>query len=471
VLQVVDRPATTFPTAVNDGYSTQLNTPLVIPAPGVLANDNSNGGGATTATLVATSPDGTVTLNANGGFTFTPAASFVGTTTFTYQGVNSVGPGNIATVTIAVHSLSPPTTVDDAFTVPTDFPFLVSAPGVLANDNANGGGAMSVELIGNASHGGVTLNGDGSFVYSPNPGFSGADSFIYRATNANGPGNAATVNLTVSGTATVQPPSRFRVSSIVGNVVTFRWDPPSGLVPTNYVLEGGINPGEVLASLPTGSAYPIFTLRAPSGAFYARIHAISGAGRGEASNEIRLFVNVPAPPSAPADLVALVDGSSLALAWRNTFEGGSPTSTILDVTGSITGSVPLGLRDTAAFAGVPPGTYTVRVRAVNAAGTSEGSNPLTVTVPDACSGAPLPPANFLAYKLGSAVHVVWDPAPAGPASTSYVLNVGGTFNLTIPTPTRSLSGVVPPGTYNLSVAATNACGTSAATFVQVITVP
>jgi PKD repeat protein len=167
----------------------------------------------------------------------------------------------------------------------------------------------------------------------------------------------------------------------------------------------------------------------------------------------------------------LVDGSSLALAWRNTFEGGAPTSVTLDVTGSIVGSVPLGLRDSATFAGVPPGTYTVRVRGVNAAGTSAGSNPVTLTLPESCSGAPLPPASFLAYKLGSAVHVVWDPASTGPAPTSYALSVGGTFNLTIPTSNRSLSGVVPPGTYNLSVAATNACGTSAATRVQVITVP
>ncbi len=167
-----------------------------------------------------------------------------------------------ATVTITVNAASPPTAVDDAFTLPTDFPFIV----VLrlecsANDNANGGGPMSATLVVSVSHGTVTLNGDGSFLYSPDPGFSGADSFTYFVANASGSSSIATVSITVSGTSTPQLPSGLRASSIVGNVVTLRWEPPrGGLVPTDYVVEGGLNPGQVLASFSTGSASPIFTI-------------------------------------------------------------------------------------------------------------------------------------------------------------------------------------------------------------------
>ena len=137
----------TPPTTVNDAYATHVNTPLVIPAVGVLANDNANGASPLTTALVTTSTDGTLTLDANGGFTYTPSPSFVGSTTFTYRAVNSVGVGNPATVTITVNPASPPTAVDDAFTLPIDFPFIVAAPGVLANDNANGGGPMLATLV------------------------------------------------------------------------------------------------------------------------------------------------------------------------------------------------------------------------------------------------------------------------------------------------------------------------------------
>jgi hypothetical protein len=472
VLQVSGAAAAAAPTTVSDVYFTHLGTPLVIAAPGVLANDNTNGGGPITAELATASTDGTVTLNADGGFTYTPPTFFVGTTTFTYRAVNSVGAGNIATVTITVNATSPPTAIDDAFTAPIDIPSAIRAPGVLANDSSNGGGPMSAVLITGVSHGALTLNSDGSFTYSPNPGFSGADGFTYRAVNASGPGNIATVSLTVSGPATAQPPTGLIASSIVGNVITFRWDAPlGGLLPTDYVLEGGLNPGQVLASLRTNSAFPIYTLTAPSGAFYVRVHTISGANRSDASNEIRVFINVPSPPSAPANLLGLVNASSLSVAWRNTFAGGAPTSMMLDVTGAIVGSVPIGPTETATFSAVPAGTYTVRLRATNAAGASAASNPITLTFPSSCSGAPLPPANFLAYKIGNTAYVIWDPPLTGPAPTSYVLNVGGPITAIIPTTARSLSGVVPPGTYNLSVAATNVCGSSPATPVQVLAVP
>jgi hypothetical protein len=183
-------------------------------------------------------------------------------------------------------------------------------------------------------------------------------------------------------------------------VVTLRWAPPlTGSTPSGYLLEGGVSPGEVLAGIPTGSPSPYFTFTAPTGAFFVRLHAIGLGGRSPASNEIRLFVNT-SPPSAPADLLGLVNGSSLALAWRNTFDGGAPTSMVLDVTGSLTLSVPVGLTDSFRFDGVPSGTYTFSVRGINAGGPGASSNAVTLTFPGACSGPPQSPANFGAYRDG-----------------------------------------------------------------------
>ena len=88
--------------------------------------------------------------------------------------------------------------------------------------------------------------------------------------------------------------------------------PASGVTPTSYVLEGGVSPGETLASVPTGSAATAFTLcarRARSTFACTRWRLASGAS---ASNEIRIFVNVPVPPSAPANLLGLVNNDSRA---------------------------------------------------------------------------------------------------------------------------------------------------------------
>ena len=189
------------------------------------------------------------------------------------------------------------------------------------------------------------------------------------------------------------------------------------------------------------------------------------------SNEILAHVNVPLPPSAPAGLLGLVVGDTLSLAWRNTLAGGPPTARILDVTGAATLSVPLGLTDTFSFAGVPPGTYTFAVRAVNGVGSSAPSNAVTLTFPGGCSGAPLAPSNFLAYKVANTLFVVWDPAASGPAPTVYVLHVSGSFVGALATPVRALSGAAGAGSYRFTVVASNACGSSAPTATQTVTIP
>ena len=121
----------------------------------------------------------------------------------------------------------------------------------------------------------------------------------------------------------MQPPIELRASSIIGNLVTLRWDDFFDWPDDQQALssKAASPPGEVLGSLATNSPFPIWRVAAPTGAFYVRVHAIAGSERSGPSNEIRIFVNVPTPPSPPANLTALVNGSSLALTWRPTFLG------------------------------------------------------------------------------------------------------------------------------------------------------
>jgi Tol biopolymer transport system component len=354
------------------------------------------------------------------------------------------------------------------------------APAVAAVSPAGGTGSLMV--LGSAGCDWSAVSNDPSWltVTGGSTG-TGIGTVSYGAT-AN-PGAPRTATLTIAGqTFTVNqtsgeafaplPPAGLTVSSIVGNIVTLRWSVPhTGPSPTQFVLEGGLNPGEVLATLPSESLAPSFTFAAPSGSFYVRMHALNGVFRSAASNEIRIHVNVPVLPSPPANLLGLADDATLVLAWRNTHDGGAATSLILDVTGSIDASLPLGVADSFSFAGVPAGTYTLTLRAQNAAGASLPSNALTLTFPGPCSGPPLAPTAFDVSRVGNTLYVTWAPGTNGPAPTGYVLQVTGAFDGSFPTTARALSGAVGPGSYTLSVRAVNTCGDSVFTTPQTIVVP
>jgi methionine-rich copper-binding protein CopC len=95
---------TMSPLARNDTYNATLDTQLVVAtAQGVLANDT--GIPTPTATAIAsgaTTGGGTVTLNTDGSFTYTPASGYQGADTFTYTATNGNSPDDTATVTINV---------------------------------------------------------------------------------------------------------------------------------------------------------------------------------------------------------------------------------------------------------------------------------------------------------------------------------------------------------------------------------
>lgn len=94
--------ANTAPVATADSYSTDVDTPLTIAAPGVLANDDDADGDTLTASKVSDPPNGSVTLNANGGFTYTPDPGFEGTDTFTYHAYDGIAYSNTVDVDIDV---------------------------------------------------------------------------------------------------------------------------------------------------------------------------------------------------------------------------------------------------------------------------------------------------------------------------------------------------------------------------------
>ena len=194
-------PVNDAPVAVNDAYTTNEDTPLtVVLANRILLNDTDTEGSALTAVLDVGPANGTLTLNANGTFTYTPAANYNGSDTFTYHANDGTGNSNIATVTITVSPVNDaPVAVNDAYTTNEDTPLtVVLANRILLNDTDTEGSALTAVLDVGPANGTLTLNSNGTFTYTPAANYNGSDTFTYHANDGTGNSNIATVTITVS---------------------------------------------------------------------------------------------------------------------------------------------------------------------------------------------------------------------------------------------------------------------------------
>jgi VCBS repeat-containing protein len=192
-------PVNDAPSAADDAYSTDEDTAMTIDAPGVLGNDADPEGDPLSATVVDSPTNGTLTMNSDGSFTYTPNADFSGTDTFTYKASDGTAESGVATVTITVNPVNDaPSAADDAYSTDADTALTIDAPGVLGNDSDPEGDALSAAMIAGPANGTVTMNSDGSFTYTPNAGFSGTDTFTYKASDGTAESAEATVTITVN---------------------------------------------------------------------------------------------------------------------------------------------------------------------------------------------------------------------------------------------------------------------------------
>lgn len=162
----------------------------------VRTNDVDVDGEALTAEKVSDPSQGTVVLDANGTFTYTAGPSPSVSDSFTYRLYDGTAYSAVATVTILFNQ--PPVALNDAYTVAEDVPFSAST-GVLSNDTDAEGDPLTAVLQTGAAHGAVTLNADGTFLYTPEADYAGTDAFTYRANDGSSSSNVATVTLTVTG--------------------------------------------------------------------------------------------------------------------------------------------------------------------------------------------------------------------------------------------------------------------------------
>ena len=96
--------ANTSPVAVADSYSGFVETPVTVAAPGVLGNDTDATPNTLAAVLDVGPAHGSLTLNPDGSFTYTPAAGYVGSDSFTYHANDGALDSNLTIVSMTINA-------------------------------------------------------------------------------------------------------------------------------------------------------------------------------------------------------------------------------------------------------------------------------------------------------------------------------------------------------------------------------
>ena len=203
----------------------------------VLTNDDDPQGGTLVVTTTPVTPPtkGTVTLQPDGSFVYTPTPGKTGEDVFCYEVSNAQGLKDTACVTVdivptPIAGNDAPVAVDDNTETLKNTPVTIN---VKANDgDPDGGDVLGIPTkISNPTNGTATVNPDGTITYTPNTGFVGTDTFKYSVCDNGVPSkcDTATVNVRVNEpVAGNQPPIAVDDAKLT-NVNT----PVSGTVASN----------------------------------------------------------------------------------------------------------------------------------------------------------------------------------------------------------------------------------------------
>lgn len=147
-----------------------------------------------TFALVADAEHGTVTVNANGSYSYVPDLNFYGLDSFTYKTNDGQLDSGVSVMNVIVLGLNDAPTVSNvSFSGNEDTTITGQLTGMDVEDDP-----LTFAVVAEPLKGLVTVNTDGSFSYLPNPNFYGTDSFTYKANDQPLDSNVATVSITVN---------------------------------------------------------------------------------------------------------------------------------------------------------------------------------------------------------------------------------------------------------------------------------
>lgn len=308
-IHVTDQP----PVAQPDDYKIDTDQPLFVTGPGVLANDSEPDGEALSAVLVAAPTHGTVTLASDGSLFYFPLAGWSGEDTLSYTASDGALQSDPVTVTIHVGR---PEAWDDSFYVKANDPSMSQAlsGNVLDDAWAPEGGALTPELLSQPSHGDLQWNAEGDYIYTPEEGFLGTDTFTFKVSDGTFSSSAGTITLTVGDAAPQAAADRFWFH--VGDSLVV--DSP-GLLMNDQDSD---DPLTITAALQSGPSHGNLVLQPdgsftyqPEGGFSGEDHFSYRAFDGVLFSDladVTLFVEDQAPKGGIDDYYVWVDSSLAA---------------------------------------------------------------------------------------------------------------------------------------------------------------
>lgn len=285
------------PIVVSDTYVTNEDTPLSVAAPGVLAND-SDPDSALTAVLTTTTPNGTLTLNANGSFNYTPNGDFFGDDTFTY---NATG-----TVTIHVNAVNdPPSFTSGGNVTVLEDPGAYSAPWATAVSAGPANESAQPRTF--------SVTNDNNPLFSAQPAISSTGVLTFTPfANANG---FATVTVSLSDGIVSTTPLTFIITVSPVN------DPPTFTIPA---------PNQVVGLFTEPQTVPNFVQSiGPGGGADEIAQTVSFSATPSGSTGTIAFTGPPAVDAAGTLTYAVMPGTSgtATFALAGTDTGVPPTTT------------------------------------------------------------------------------------------------------------------------------------------------
>jgi hypothetical protein len=398
------------PVATSQSVSVAYNTPTAITL-------SATGSGTLTYTVVNNPTDGTLSGTAP-NLIYTPNSGYSGTDSFTFKANNGTD-SNVATVSITVQASAPVAnsqSVSVAYNTATAIAL-----------SATGSGTLTYTVVSNPTNG--TLSGTApNLTYTPTSGYSGADSFTFKANNGTD-SNVATVSITVLAAAPVATAQTVSVSYNTATAITLT---ATGSGTMTYTVVGNPTHGTL-----SGTA-PNLTYTPTSG--YSGTDSFTfKANNGTDSNVATISITVlAAAPVATAQTVSVSYNTATAITLTATGSGTLTYTVISNPThGTLSGTAPnLTYTPTSGYSGTDSFTF----KANN--GTDSNVATVSITV---LAAAPVAAGQSVSVSYNTATAITLSATGSGTLTYTVVGNpTHGTLSGTAPnltyTPTSGYSG-------------------------------